>query len=161
MVLDGCNKLVGHGLEPLRNSIVVKRIGIDLALESISTACVSSILDSIVGMTGNSLHEIEVTNIVLAKEDLELRKLLQKYNRLLLFDDNCSSCEEIFNRRAKTDGEQKVNTNREQRVNNTKGLFRIPSASMIHALSALKLLAVHAMMMEIVVVISNDVLTVI
>ena len=75
--LDGCNKLVGHGLEPLRNSIVVKRIGIDLALESISTACVSSILDSIVGMTGNSLHEIEVTNIVLAKEDLELRKLLK------------------------------------------------------------------------------------
>ena len=46
-------------------------------------------------------------------------------------------------------------------MNNTKGLFRIPSASMIHALSALKLLAVHAMMMEIVVVISNDVLTVI
>ena len=42
--LTGCNNIVGHGLEPLRQSVVLEHISTPLPLDRMSTAVVTSIL---------------------------------------------------------------------------------------------------------------------
>ena len=105
--LTGCTNFVGHGLEPLRESVVLEHICIDLSLERMSTVVVTPILDSIIETEGNSLREMEIHNIHHAENDSSLRKFLVKFNTLLSFGDkNCSSCEEENNRRVRRGEEQ-------------------------------------------------------
>ena len=73
------------GEQPLRESVVLERIGITLPLENMSTEAITSILDSIVIVEteGNVLREIKISNIVNAKKDKQLRNFLAKFNELL------------------------------------------------------------------------------
>ena len=89
LLLTGCNNLVGHGLECLRQSTVLEHISFHLPMEGII-----AILDSIVDIEGNSLCEIKVSNIKLARNDQTVRNFLVKINKLflLLEGDKCDKC---------------------------------------------------------------------
>ena len=84
--------LIGHGLEYLRESIVLEQIGLHLPLESLSTSVITSILDSIVDIEGNSLRGINVTNTKHAKNDLAVKQFLKKFNKLRINEDKCEAC---------------------------------------------------------------------
>ena len=113
--LTGCNNIVGHGLEPLRESVVLEHICIPLPLGRMSTVVVTPILDSILETEGNALREIDVSNIVIDAQsdrpqfqlDLPLRIFLGKFTHFLYFENKkCYDCEEEYNRRVGTDEEQ-------------------------------------------------------
>jgi len=89
--LTGCNNIVGHGLEPLRESVVLEHICIPLPLR-MSTVVVTPILDSILETEGNALREIEISNIDGAQLDLPLREFLAKFKNYQFQDENCESC---------------------------------------------------------------------
>ena len=90
--LTGCNNIVGHGLESLRESVVLEHICIPLPLERMSTAVVIPILDSIIETEGNNLREIDISNIVNDNVlDRPFRIFLAKFNSI---DKKCSHCEE-------------------------------------------------------------------
>ena len=91
LLLTGCNRLVGHGLESLRESTVLKHISLHLPLESLSASVITPIFDSIVDSDGNSLREIKVTNIKHAKSE-SIGPLLKKFNKLMTNGDKCDTC---------------------------------------------------------------------
>lgn len=91
LILSGCNRLVGHGLESLRESTVLKHISLHLPLESLSASVITPIFDSIVDSDGNSLREIKVTNIKHAKSE-SIGPLLKKFNKLMTNGDKCDTC---------------------------------------------------------------------
>ena len=92
LVLTGCNRLVGHGLESLRESTVLERISLHLPMESLSTSVITPILDSIVDSDRNSLREIKVSNIKHAKNEPAVGKFLAKFNKLFSNGDKCEAC---------------------------------------------------------------------
>ena len=93
--LTGCNNIVGHGLEPLRESVVLEHICIPLPLGRMSTAVVTPIIDSIIETEGNTLREIDISNIVNAQLELPLRTFLAKFNNLLYFGNKeCFGCDQ-------------------------------------------------------------------
>ena len=92
LILSGCNRLVGHGLESLRDSVVLEHISFHLPLKSLSPSIIKPILDSIVDSKGNSLREIEVSNIKHSKDEPEVMKMLAKYESLFKLGDKCDKC---------------------------------------------------------------------
>jgi len=87
--LTHCKRLVGHGLESLRESVVLEHISLPLPLENLSTSVITPIVDSIVGSDGNSLCEINVTNI---KHAPEISEFLAKFHKLMTNGDRCECC---------------------------------------------------------------------
>ena len=61
-------------------------------MECLSLVVFTSILDSIVDCDGNSLREIKVSNINLAKSNPPVGKFLTKFHKLLLIGDKCDHC---------------------------------------------------------------------
>jgi len=92
LLLNGCNMLVGHGLECLRESTVLEHISLHLPMESLSWELISSIVDSIVDNDGSSLHEIKASNMKYAKNDLAVKQFLRKFHDMLLQGEKCGKC---------------------------------------------------------------------
>ncbi|KAL7542259.1 hypothetical protein ACHAXR_011621 [Thalassiosira sp. AJA248-18] len=89
----GCFNISGHGLEPLRDSLVLKSIDLSLVKEhrspslgretAISLAAVLPILDSIVVKEGQSLMHIQLPLAWRTEKSPCLSQFLAKYNRAL------------------------------------------------------------------------------
>jgi len=92
LLLNGCNRIIGHGLECLRESSVLEHISLHLPMESLSWELISSIVDSIVDNDGSSLHEIKASNMKYAKNDLAVKQFLRKFHDMLLSGDKCEAC---------------------------------------------------------------------
>ncbi|KAL7533880.1 hypothetical protein ACHAXR_007591 [Thalassiosira sp. AJA248-18] len=96
--LKGCVNVVGHGLEPLRGSIVLEQIDLSLVRSkgtcwnrspillpppSISESAVIPILDSIVGHEGCALNHLQLPKKWRVGQSDLLSHFLAKYNRVL------------------------------------------------------------------------------
>ena len=119
LLLTGCNMLVGHGLDCLRESIVLEHIGLHLPMESLSWELITSTLDSIVHSDKNSLRVIQVSNIKhvknflknhywQTKNDVAACKFLKKFMNLLLEGEKCEKC--VSMREDRNIEEHQVNT---------------------------------------------------
>ncbi|KAL7531848.1 hypothetical protein ACHAXR_004271 [Thalassiosira sp. AJA248-18] len=102
--LTGCVNITGHGLEPLRGSIVLEQIDLSLAAQhespaidpepSISEAVALPILDSIVGADGSSLKHIQLPHAWREKQSPLVAEFLERYNVLLgNHRSSCSKCD--------------------------------------------------------------------
>ena len=98
LLLTGCKRIVGHGLESLCGSTVLECISLHLPMESLSTSVITPILDSIVDSDGNSLREIKVTNMKHAKNEPAVGKFLAKFNKLFSNGDKCEDCVDAVQR---------------------------------------------------------------
>jgi len=91
--LTGCKNLIGYGLAPLRETSVLEHISLELPMECLSLVVFTSILDSIIDTDGNSLREIKVSKIKLAKSNPPVGKFLRKFHKILLIGDKCDHCQ--------------------------------------------------------------------
>jgi|Transcript_22032 hypothetical protein len=97
--LTHCIKVVGHGLEPLRGSLVIEMIDLslvelhqdpDIQNGSISMSVVVPILQSIIDRDGNSLNHLQLAKKWRVEQGAVLSLFLSKYSQLL--DDRESEC---------------------------------------------------------------------
>ena len=67
---------------PLRGSIVLEYIGIDLTLEAISVEVIGTIIDCILEVEGHSFKGIAIYKVIHARDNPSFQKFLEKYNKL-------------------------------------------------------------------------------
>ena len=109
--LTRCSKVVGHGLDPVRGSVVLEDFdastiatrkwenGSYRTVKSISAEAVVPILDSIIDADGNSLRELSLPQDWkegTARNEPPLREFFAKFNQLMQGKElECAHCHEL------------------------------------------------------------------
>lgn len=73
-------------------------IGIDLTVEAISVEVIGTIIDRILEVEGHSFKGIAIYKVIHARDNPSFQKFLEKYNKLLVFFDECPHCKEKIER---------------------------------------------------------------